>query len=102
MCGVLLVVGIRIPEPCLEAMSVGTPVVATSVGSLPEVLGDAAPLVRPGDVDGLAAALASVLDDDEVHAALAAKGRRQAARFTWDACADGLVDLYREVVGGPT
>ena len=83
--------------PPLEAMAAGTPVVATSVGSLPEVLGDAASFVPPKDVDALAAALAAVLDDDDIAVALEEKGRRHAATFTWDACADGLVELYRDV-----
>ena len=80
--------------PPLEAMAAGTPVVATAVGSLPEVLGDAASLVPPADVDALTDALALVLDDDAVAAALAAKGPVHAATFTWGACADGLAELY--------
>ena len=87
--------------PPLEAMTVGTPVVATSVGSLPEVLGDGARLVAPGDLDALADALAEVVDDDVVHAQLVERGRTNAARFTWDACARGLVDLYRDACSGP-
>ena len=49
--------------PPLEAMAAGTPVVATRAGALPEVLGDGARFVAPGDVDDLAAALTLVLDD---------------------------------------
>jgi glycosyltransferase involved in cell wall biosynthesis len=85
--------------PPLEAMAAGTPVVATSVGSLPEVLGDAASFVDAGDVDALTDALAVVLDDDAVAGDLARRGPLQAATFTWDACADGLVELYRDVAG---
>jgi glycosyltransferase involved in cell wall biosynthesis len=86
--------------PPLEAMALRTPVVATAVGSLPEVLGDAARLVPGGDVDALAAALASVLDDDAVAADLAARGPAHAARFRWDECAAGLVELYRDAIAG--
>lgn len=86
--------------PPLEAMSRGTPVVATAVGSLPEVVGDAARLVPPGDVDALAEALAAVVDDDALAADLAARGRAHAATFSWDACAAGLVELYREASSG--
>ena len=85
--------------PPLEAMASGTPVVATAVGSLPEVLGDAAVLVAGGDVDALTDALASVLDDDATASALAAKGPARAAAFTWDACAAGLAELYRDASG---
>jgi glycosyltransferase involved in cell wall biosynthesis len=87
--------------PPLEAMSVGTPVVATSVGSLPEVLGDAASLVPAGDADALAGALAAVVDDDVLHGELATRGRANVGRFTWDACADGLVELYGDAMRTP-
>ena len=82
--------------PPLEAMAAGTPVVASSVGSLPEVLGAAASFVPPRDVDALTDALGAVIDDDALAAALAAKGPAHAANFTWDACADGLAELYRD------
>jgi glycosyltransferase involved in cell wall biosynthesis len=83
--------------PPLEAMAAGVPVVATRAGSLPEVLGDAALLVEPGDHEGLAAALASALDDAALRQQLVARGTAQAARFSWDRCGDGLVQLYGDV-----
>lgn len=86
--------------PPLEAMAAGTPVVATAVGSLPEVLGDAALLVPGGDLGALSDALASVVDDDAVAARLGAGGPPHAATFTWDACAAGLVELYADVMAG--
>jgi glycosyltransferase involved in cell wall biosynthesis len=84
--------------PALEAMSVGTPVVATAVGSLPEVMGDAGVLVPPGDVDALAEGLAGVLDGDA--SAFRSKGMANAARFSWSACVGGLVELYRDAIDG--
>ncbi|MDQ3107855.1 MAG: glycosyltransferase, partial [Actinomycetota bacterium] len=84
--------------PPLEAMAAGTPVVATAVGSLPEVLGDAARLVPGGDVDALTAALAEVIDDDAVAAELGRRGSAHARLFRWDECADGLVELYRDAI----
>lgn len=86
--------------PPLEAMAAGTPVVATAVGSLPEVLGDAARLVPGGDLAALTDALAEVVDDDAVAARLAAAGPPHAATFDWDECAQGLVDLYRDAAAG--
>jgi glycosyltransferase involved in cell wall biosynthesis len=83
--------------PPLEAMAAGTPVVATRAGALPEVLGDAARLVEPGDRDDLAAALHAVLDDPAERDRLITAGRAQAALYSWDSCADGLVALYREL-----
>ena len=82
--------------PPLEAMSAGLPVVASDAGSLPEVLEGAAELVPARSVDAFAEALARVLDDDRLAATLVERGRQRAARFTWTACADGLMALYRD------
>lgn len=84
--------------PPLQAMAQGTPVVATRVGALAEVLGDAACLVEPGDGDELAGALAAVLDSEHLARDLAARGVRRAAAFTWERCAAGVVSLYRDAV----
>lgn len=81
--------------PALEAMAAGTPVVATAVGSLPEVLGEAARFVPGGDIDAFTEAMAEVVDDDSVAADLGARGPARAATFRWDECANGLVELYR-------
>jgi glycosyltransferase involved in cell wall biosynthesis len=83
--------------PPLEAMAAGVAVVATTAGSLPEVLGDAAVLVDPGDDDELADALHRVLADDAWRATLVTRGREQAAKHTWGATAEHLVRLYRRV-----
>ncbi len=83
--------------PPLQAMRSGVPVVATAVGSLPEVLGDGALLVEPGDLDGLAGALGDCLDDEVLRASLVAAGRSWVRRFSWDRCADELEQLYRDV-----
>jgi glycosyltransferase involved in cell wall biosynthesis len=84
--------------PVLEAMSCGTPVVATAVGGVPEVAGDAAELVPVGDEGALATALARVVDDEAVRARLAAAGPAQAARFTWDRTAAGMAALWAKAV----
>ena len=63
---------------------------------IPEVVGDGALVVGPGDVDGLAAALSRVLDGGNDIEELVARGRRRSAEFTWEACADGLASLYRD------
>jgi len=82
--------------PPLQAMAAGVPVVASRAGALPEVLGDGAHLVPPGDADALAEGLALVLSDDELRAGLVARGAAQAARYSWPACAAGLAELYRD------
>lgn len=84
--------------PPLEAMAAGTPVVATRVGALPEVIGEGAALVPAGDVAALAEGIAAILDSPERADALVASGRLRAAEFSWERCASGLAALYRDVV----
>jgi glycosyltransferase involved in cell wall biosynthesis len=83
--------------PPLEAMAAGVPVVATRAGSLPEVLGDGAALVDVGDHEGLAEALANVLNDAALRGRLISAGAARAASFSWDRCGEGLARLYRDV-----
>lgn len=80
--------------PPVEAMARGCAVVASNAGAIPEVVGDAALLVPPGDVDALAAALTDVVDDDSTRARLVAAGSARAARYTWEACARGHRRAY--------
>ncbi|MGA3215456.1 MAG: glycosyltransferase family 1 protein [Acidimicrobiales bacterium] len=81
--------------PPLEAMAAGVPVVATTAGSLPEVLGDAAELVAPGDAAALAGALQRVIEDEALRARLIEAGRARAASFTWASAAVSIAELYR-------
>jgi glycosyltransferase involved in cell wall biosynthesis len=83
--------------PPLEAMSASVPVVTTRAGALPEELGDAALFVDPGDVDGLAEAITAALDEGPPRAALVERGLEQTRRFSWDACADGVMGTYRHL-----
>jgi glycosyltransferase involved in cell wall biosynthesis len=80
--------------PVLEAMSCGTPVVTTNVSSLPEVAGDGALLVDPGDVTGLTAALARVVHDASLRRELSCRGQIRAANFSWERCAKDTVRVY--------
>jgi glycosyltransferase involved in cell wall biosynthesis len=82
--------------PVLEAMAAGAPVVTSSVASLPEVAGDAALLVDPDDVEGLAEALGRLVGDDALRARLIVAGRERAAEFTWDRTADSTVAVYQD------
>jgi glycosyltransferase involved in cell wall biosynthesis len=86
--------------PVLEAMSVGVPVVATSVGGIPEVAGDAALLVPCDDADALAGALRTVIEDEGTRARLIAAGHERVGAFTWEAHARGMVDLWRDAMAG--
>jgi glycosyltransferase involved in cell wall biosynthesis len=86
--------------PPLEAMSVGTPVVATRAGSIPEVCGDGADLVDVGDPEGLAGALSRALTDDAHRAALVARGHATAGRYRWDDAGDAFAALLHRVAAG--
>ena len=82
-----------------EALRAGTPLVATAVGGIPELVGDAAELVPAGDAGALAAAVTAVLTDPALIARLGAAGPRQAAGWPDEAAtAEALVDLYRELL----
>ena len=74
----------NMPLVVLEALCCGLPVVATDVGGVPEAVGSDGALAQPGDAEGLAAAIESVLDDygrfDQAEIA-----RRAAARYSFDA-----------------
>jgi alpha-1,3-rhamnosyl/mannosyltransferase len=84
--------------PVLEAMAAGVPVVAADATALPEVVGAAGVLVRPGDVGGWAAAIDRLLADEPERARLARAGRERAATFTAAANAEGFADLYRRAL----
>lgn len=84
--------------PPLEAMAAGVPVVTTTAGALPEVVGDAAVMVEPRDVHALAGALDRLLSDESARVDLIERGIERAATFTWEACAEGLIGLYREAM----
>ena len=85
--------------PAVEAMACETPLVATRAGALPEVVGDCAVLVPPGNAADLAAGLADLLDDEPRRRALGAAGRRRVEElFTWRAVAVATADVYRSAI----
>ncbi|HEV2759881.1 MAG TPA: glycosyltransferase family 4 protein [Acidimicrobiales bacterium] len=88
--------------PAVEAMACGLPLVTTTGGALPEVVGadgECALLVPPNDPGALAVAIVRALDDADLRARLGAAGRdRVLERFTWRATAEATVDVYRQVI----
>jgi glycosyltransferase involved in cell wall biosynthesis len=84
--------------PPLEAMACGVPVVCTNVASLPEVVGEAAVLVAPDDVDTLASTTRRVLNDKALQAEMRSRGLEQASRFTWEETARRTAQVYEETV----
>jgi glycosyltransferase involved in cell wall biosynthesis len=83
--------------PPLEAMACGTPVLASQIPPLREVLGEGARLVPPGVPDAWARAITEFFADVDGRTALAAAGRRRAAQFSWTDTAKATVALYREM-----
>jgi glycosyltransferase involved in cell wall biosynthesis len=83
--------------PALEAMACGTPVVASNASSLPEVVGDAALLVDPLDVDALAEAMVKAFTDADLRAEMTRRGLARAREFTWAQAARNLLDVYAEL-----
>lgn len=88
--------------PAVEAMACATPLVATSGGALPEVVGTdgrSAVLVQPGDAAELADALGALLDDDERRHSIGAVGRsRVETSYTWRRVAESMVEVYRDAI----
>ncbi len=84
--------------PPLEAMACGTPVVTSSVSSLPEVVGNAAITVNPLDVNALASAILQVLEEPDLSERLRTEGPRRAAHFTWSETAARTLALYKRVL----
>ena len=84
--------------PPLEAMALGTAVVTSGVSALPEVVGDAAMIVKPENVFDIARGIREVLLDDALRADLIARGREQVKRFSWYDTARQVLETYRDVL----
>jgi glycosyltransferase involved in cell wall biosynthesis len=86
----------------IEAMAAGTPVIASRLGGLPEVVddGETGFLVTPGDTEELADRLTLLLSRPDRAMEMGRRGREVVAeRFTWEACARRCLDAYAEVLG---
>jgi glycosyltransferase involved in cell wall biosynthesis len=90
--------------PAIEAMSCGVPVIATTGGALPEVVGvsgETGLLVEPNSPDALVAAIARLLDDATLRERLGRAGRQRVIeRFTWQVTAKGTAACYDAILGG--
>ncbi|CAB4925705.1 MAG: glycosyltransferase [Actinobacteria bacterium] len=83
--------------PPLEALALGTAVVATRVGALPEVLAESAGWAEPGNPESLASAIDEVLRDPSTAAHRTRLGEKRLAQFDWGRSVEALVDLYADV-----
>jgi glycosyltransferase involved in cell wall biosynthesis len=85
--------------PAAEAMACGVPVIATTGGALPEVVGNAGILVPPGKADVLAAAIKQLLNDEEIQRRMSQAGRKRVEeRFNWQQAALRTLEVYQEVL----
>ncbi|HYN26215.1 MAG TPA: glycosyltransferase family 1 protein [Pyrinomonadaceae bacterium] len=82
--------------PPLEAMACGAPVVTSRIRALEETTGGAAILVEPTNVEAFAAAIADLLDSDDLRSKFSALGRSRAAEFTWERTARLTLDVYEK------
>lgn len=83
--------------PPLEAMHFDCPVVCSNTSSIPEVVGDAARLFDPEDIDALRAAIEEVVGSSDLRDDLVRRGRERIQHFSWDRTAKETLDIYREL-----
>lgn len=83
--------------PVLEAMACGCPVITSNVSSLPEVAGDAALQVTPGDVGQLKQAMESLLTGEDLRHALITSGLKRVQMFSWKRTAEETLRVLGEV-----
>lgn len=85
--------------PAGEAMACGVPVISTSGGALPEVVGDAGMMVSPADKEALEKAILFFLDNPEQCRRFGKAGLERVKKsFTWNDTAKSTVDVYREIL----
>lgn len=83
----------------LEALACGTPVAASQITSIPEVLGDAGLYFNPNDVQDIARNIELLLGDKSLKNELIQKGYKQAQKFKWGETAQKTLDIYKQVLG---
>jgi len=84
--------------PVIEAMHIGCPVVCSNACSLPELVGSAALLFEPTDVDAMTNSMLSVLTDSQLAGKLVSLGKQQAGKFSWQQAAQRTLGVYQAVV----
>jgi glycosyltransferase involved in cell wall biosynthesis len=83
--------------PAVEALAAGVPLITSDRSSLPEVVGDAALLVDPESEEEIAAAIRLLLGDAAMRGELVRRGRARARELSWEATAQQVLELYREL-----
>ncbi|WP_339051209.1 glycosyltransferase family 1 protein [Rickettsiella endosymbiont of Xylota segnis] len=84
--------------PLLEAMASGIPTLASTESAMPEVVGDAAMLVNPFDIERITEKLKQLIDDSTLRDKLKFLGPIQAAKFSWESCIENTIAVYRKTL----
>ena len=84
--------------PIVEAMSCGTPVVASKVYSIPEVVGNSAILCNPNDVQSFTSAIEKVMEEEWLREKMKKDGLENSKRFSWKKCATETIKIYKNVL----
>ena len=84
--------------PPLEAMLAGVPVIASDISSIPELVGNAGLLIKPGDITGFAEAINTVLNSEKTAKELIEKGRARVMEFSWDKTGKEIYSILQRVV----
>ncbi|MFH1684317.1 MAG: glycosyltransferase family 1 protein [Candidatus Margulisiibacteriota bacterium] len=81
--------------PPLEAMACGCPVAASSAGAIPEVVGEAALLFDPYDIQDMADKMGQILTNQKLREGLIAKGKERIRLFSWEGSAKKLLEIFK-------
>ena len=79
-------------------MSIGCPVIASNISSIPEVVGDAGLYIDPESLDDMKKQLIHMLTDDLVRDKFIKKGYEKSGKFSWDKCAAEHYEYYKELL----
>jgi glycosyltransferase involved in cell wall biosynthesis len=82
--------------PPLEAMACGCPVITSNCASIPEVVGTAAVLIDPKNIEELSCAMETLMGDENKRASLRIAGMKRAADFSWEKCAKKTIEVYEQ------
>ncbi len=85
--------------PPIEAMACGTPVIASSLTSIPEIIGDAAYYINPHSIDEITSSLTKVLNNQDLKRNLIKKGLKKSSEYSWNKTAKETLDAYKTVCG---
>lgn len=82
----------------VEAMATGVPVIGSTCGAIPEVIGDAGLVFPEGDADALASALRRSLSDEALRERMSAAGLARVGQYSWERVAEKTYELYQQVM----